>query len=150
MRICFLILIVIYSQIRSQEDLTYQIPPKEILKLVDVSMPPQVLMDEKKTYMIFLYRDTYKTIEELSEKEMRLGGLRINPRTNIGSRVNYYNNIKISYLGKDKYKPKQIKGMPSNPRLSNIKWSPDQTKVALTNTTRDGVELWYLDLNRGK
>ena len=67
MRICFLILIVIFSQIRSQEDLTYQTPPEEILKLVDVSMPPRVLMDEKKTYMIFLYRDTYKTIEELSE-----------------------------------------------------------------------------------
>ena len=149
-RICLLILIGIFSQIRSQEDLTYQNPPEEILELVDVSMPPRVLMDEKKNYMIFLYRDTYKTIGELSEKEMRLGGLRINPKTNIGSRVNYYNNIKISYLGKGKYKPKQIKGMPSNPRISNIKWSPDQTKVALTNTTRDGVELWCLDLKRGR
>ena len=149
-RICLLILIGIFSQIRSQEDLTYQNPPEEILELVDVNMPPRVLMDEKKNYIIFLYRDTYKTIGELSEKEMRLGGLRINPKTNIGSRVNYYNNIKISYLDKDKYKLKQIKGMPSNPRMSNIKWSPDQTKIALTNTTRDGVELWCLDLKRGR
>ena len=100
--------------------------------------------------MIYLYRDTYKTIEELSEKEMRLAGLRLNPKTNIGSRVNYYKNIKISYLKKKKSKPKQIKGMPSNPRIANIKWSPDQTKIAMTNTTTKGVELWYLDLKKGK
>ena len=146
----FLFIIIVFAHIRSQEDLIYQTPPEEILKLVDVSMPPRVLMDEEKRYMIFLYRDTYKTIEELSEKEMRLGGLRINPKTNIGSRVNYYNNIKISYLGKGRSKPKSIKGMPSNPRISNIKWSPDQTKIAMTNTTREGVELWYLDLKKGR
>ena len=147
-RTYFLIVIFIFSQISSQEDLTYQHPPDEILRLVDVSLPPRVLMDDKKNYMIYLYRDTYKTIEELSEKEMRLGGLRINPKTNIGSRVNYYKNIKISYLRKDRSKPKPIKVMPSNPRIANIKWSPDQTKLAVTNTTAEGVELWYLDLKK--
>ena len=56
-RIYLLILIVIFSQIRSQEDLIYQTPPEEILKLVDVSMPPRVLMDEeKKIYDISLSR----------------------------------------------------------------------------------------------
>jgi len=40
--------------------------------------------------------------------------------------------------------------MPSNPRIANIKWSPDQTKIAMTNTTSKGVELWYLDLSKRK
>ena len=149
-RICFLIVTFLFVQIRSQEDLAYQDPPEEILRLVDVTLPPRVLMDDKKNYMIYLYRDTYKTIEDLSEKEMRLAGLRLNPKTNIGSRVNYYKNIKISYLRKKKSKAKQIKGMPSNPKIANIKWSPDQTKIAMTNTTTEGVELWYLDLKKGK
>ena len=34
--------------------------------------------------MVYLYRDNYKTIEQLSEKELRLAGLRINPKKNIG------------------------------------------------------------------
>ena len=43
---------------------------------------------------------------------------------------------------------KQIKGLPKNPKLANIKWSPDQTKIAMTNTKEEGVELWYIDLEK--
>ncbi len=84
----------------AQNNSTYQTPPKEILELVDVSRAPSVLLDDNKENMILLYRNSYKSIEELSKEELRLGGLRIDPKTNIGSRVNYYNNIKISYIGK--------------------------------------------------
>ena len=80
----------LFLNLFAQEDLFYQKPPKEILELIDVSLPPRVLVDESKSYMIYLYRDNYKTIEELSEKEMRLAGLRINPQKNIGSRVSKY------------------------------------------------------------
>ncbi|MEN8228197.1 MAG: hypothetical protein ABFS38_08590, partial [Bacteroidota bacterium] len=45
-----------------------------------------------------LYRDAFKTIAELSQKEVRLAGLRIDPATNIGSRVTYYNNIEIMHM----------------------------------------------------
>ena len=149
-RACLLIIISVNTVARSQVDIGYQNPPDEIFKLVDIDLPPRVLMDDNKRYMIHLYRDTYKTIEELSEKEMRLAGLRLNPKTNIGSRITYYKNIKISDLDDDNHSPKQVNGMPSNPRIANIKWSPDQTKIAMTNTTSKGVELWYLDLSKRK
>lgn len=149
-RAYLLIIISVITVARSQVDIGYQNPPDEIFKLVDIDLPPRVLMDENKRYMIHLYRDTYKTIEELSEKEMRLAGLRLNPKTNIGSRITYYKNIKISDLDDDNHSPKQVNGMPSNPRIANIKWSPDQTKIAMTNTTSKGVELWYLDLSKRK
>ena len=140
----------LFLNLFAQEDLFYQKPPKEILELIDVSLPPRVLVDESKSYMIYLYRDNYKTIEELSEKEMRLAGLRINPQKNIGSRVNYYNNIEISLMKNNKPELLKVKGLPKNPRLSNIKWSPDQTMIAFTNTTSQGVELWVLDLEKIK
>jgi dipeptidyl aminopeptidase/acylaminoacyl peptidase len=40
-----------------------------------------------------------------------------------------------------------VKGLPKNPKLTNFSWSPDQSKIALTNTTAKGVELWILDIN---
>ena len=141
---------LIFFFLNAQEDLQYQVPPKEILDLIDVTMPPRILVDDNKNYMVYLYRDTYKTIEELSEKEMRLAGLRINPKTNIGSRVSYYNNIEISSAENNYSKIYDVKGMPKEPRLSNVKWSPDQTKIAMTNTTKVGVELWVLDLESSK
>jgi dipeptidyl aminopeptidase/acylaminoacyl peptidase len=130
----------------SQENLGYQKPPKDILDLVEAPLAPSVLMDESGNYMIMLYRDYYKTIEELSEKELRLAGLRINPKTNIGSRTNYYNNIKIK--SPNAKTAIQVSGLPENSRLANFSWSPDQSKIAVTNTTNDGVEIWVLDLKK--
>ena len=130
----------------SQKSSTYQKPPQEILDLVDVSRAPSVLMDDNKDKIVLLYRNSYKSIEELSKEEMRLGGLRIDPKTNIGSRVTYFNNVKIKQLNKKEAKIVQVNGLPENPKLTNFNWSPDQTKIALTNTTKEGVELWILDI----
>jgi dipeptidyl aminopeptidase/acylaminoacyl peptidase len=39
-----------------------------------------------------------------------------------------------------------VTGLPSNARLTNISWSPNETKIAFTHTTNTGVELWYIDV----
>jgi len=148
-RIFYLSLLIILARIIAQENLNYQQPPNEILNLVDVKLPPRVLMDENKKYMVCIYRDAFKTIKELSEKEMRLGGLRINPKTNIGSRTNYYKDIKIANLRRKKTVLRRVRGLPTEPRLANFIWSPDQTSIAFTNTTFHGVELWVLNVSGG-
>lgn len=132
-----------------QENINYQKPSKEILELLEFDRPPTVLYDDQKKFMIFLYRDNYKSIKDLSIKELRLGGLRIDPKTNIGSRITYYNNVKIKNIKDRKSKINQISGLPDNAKLSNIVWSPDQKKIALTNTTENGVELWLMKLETG-
>ncbi|MBT5439258.1 MAG: S9 family peptidase [Flavobacteriales bacterium] len=139
-------LIAITTVASAQKSSIYQKPPKEILDLVDVSRAPSVLLDDDKNQMVLLYRNSYKSIEELSKEEMRLGGLRIDPKTNIGSRVTYINNVKLKKLDKKEAKIVQVEGLPENPKLTNFKWSPDQRKIALTNTTTEGVELWVLDI----
>ena len=143
------VFVLIINFAKSQENVTYKEPNKEILDLVDITLPPRVLMDENKRYMIYLFRDTFKSIEQLSEPEIKLGGLRLNPRNNNRSRVNYYNNIKIVYMEDNTLDAVQIEGLPPSSQIANIKWSPDQTKLALTNTTKEGVELWYIDLKKG-
>ena len=148
-RIFYLSLLIILARIIAQENLNYQQPPNEILNLVDVKLSPRVLMDENKKYMVCIYRDAFKTIKELSEKEMRLGGLRINPKTNIGSRTNYYKDIKIANLRRKKTVLRRARGLPTEPRLANFIWSPDQTSIAFTNTTFHGVELWVLNVSGG-
>ncbi|KAA3596328.1 MAG: S9 family peptidase [Calditrichaeota bacterium] len=142
----FVILLLFTAKINAQESLTYQKPSKEILDLVDIPLAPRVIFDANKEFMIFQYRDAYKSIEELSQEEMRLGGLRINPKTNIHSRVRYYNNLKIKNLKNDKSKVIQVSGLPAKPKLTNITFSPDQKKLAMTHTTSLGVEVWVVDL----
>ncbi|WP_282124726.1 alpha/beta hydrolase family protein [Algibacter mikhailovii] len=142
----FLFTSLLLLSVNAQENSKYQKPPNEILELVDVPRAPSVLLDESKENMILLYRNSYKSIEELSQEELRLGGLRIDPKTNIGSRVTYFNNVKIKSLNKKDASIVQVKGLPNNPKLTNFNWSPDQSKIALTNTTTMGVEVWILDI----
>ena len=130
--------------VHAQEKLTYQKPSEEILELVNAPLAPSVLINDEGNYMVLLYRDYYKTIAELSETELRLAGLRINPKTNIGSRTNYYNNVIVKKIGDNE--GTQVKGLPEKPRLANFNWSPDQSKIAFTNTTTEGVEVMVLDL----
>jgi len=132
--------------VKAQVNLNYQKPSNEILELVDVPLAPSVMMDNKRENMVLLYRDAYKTIEELSRQEMRLGGLRIDPVTNIGSRTNYYNKLEIKNLSEEGAIVKELEGLPENPKISNLSWSPDQLKMAFTNTTSAGVEVWVLDI----
>ena len=146
----FLFVLILIGALKTfgQETLTYQTPSKEIHDLVDVSLAPSVVMDDAKDFMIFLYRDdAYKSIADLSSEELRLAGLRIDPKTNIGSRISYYNNLKVQDLRTDPVTLIQVRGLPNNAKLANIKFSPDQKKIAMTQTTSSGVEVWYVDLS---
>jgi hypothetical protein len=62
--------------------------------------------------MLLTYRDSYKTLDDLNQDEMRLGGLRINPTTNISSTVTYMNNIKLRKIN-DKMKFKLADYLPT-------------------------------------
>jgi dipeptidyl aminopeptidase/acylaminoacyl peptidase len=139
-----ILLLLTFFVINAQENITYQKPSAEILALADYERAPSVSMDTKKEYMLLSYRNTYKSLNDLNQEEMRLGGLRINPITNISSTVTYINNLKIRKIStKEEI---QVTGLPSNARLTNISWSPNETKIAFTHTTNTGVELWYIDV----
>ena len=100
----------------AQDNLTYQQPSQEIMELVDAPLAPSVRLNNKADVILLLYRDAFKSIAELSQKEMRLGGLRINPATNSSSRARYYKNIEVKGA-KDKTS-KQVQGLPKNARFS--------------------------------
>jgi dipeptidyl aminopeptidase/acylaminoacyl peptidase len=139
-----LLFFVAFTVSNAQENLTYQKPPKEILDLADYERAPSVSMDTKKEFMLLSYRNTYKTLDELSQEEMRLGGLRINPVTNISSATTYTSNLKI---GKIKGTTEmQVSGLPENAKITNISWSPNDKKISFSNTTATGVELWIIDV----
>ncbi|SEB43712.1 Dipeptidyl aminopeptidase/acylaminoacyl peptidase [Tenacibaculum sp. MAR_2009_124] len=132
----------------AQENLTYQKPSKEILDLVDVPRRPGIRIDGKNETFLLLGRDGYKSIEELSKKELRLGGLRIDPKTNISSRASYYTNITIKKIKENR--EIKVTGLPEKAKIANLQWSPDYSKFAFTNTSEAGVELWVGDVVTAK
>ncbi len=136
--------LAISFHLNAQENITYQKPSAEILQLADFERPPSVFMDSKRDWLIFSYRNTYKSLDDLNQPEMKLGGLRINPVTNISSTMTYINNLKIRKIN-DKTEV-QVKNLPANPKIAYTSFSPDEKTLAFTNTTAKGVELWTIDL----
>lgn len=129
----------------AQETTNYLQPPKEIVDLIDVPLAPAIRLANESEDILFYYRDRYQSIDHLSQPEMRLGGLRINPATNIGSRTRFYNNLELGSL-KNKNRT-QVTGLPANPQMANFSFSPDDKYISFTNTTQDGVELWLVDVS---
>lgn len=126
-----------------QVNLTYQVPPRPIMELADYERAPAVAVDSRKEYMLLSYRPTYKSLDDLNQTEISLAGLRVNPVTNISSSMSYINNLKVQKVMENE--AVQVGGLPANPKIANLTWSPDESKVAFTNTTASGVELWVMD-----
>ncbi|MDP3927952.1 MAG: prolyl oligopeptidase family serine peptidase [Bacteroidota bacterium] len=128
----------------SQEALVFQKPSKEILALADYTRAPNVSIDSKVETMLFMYRNAYKTLEDLNQDELRLGGLRINPNTNMASATNFINRLTLKKIKGDN--EIEISGMPQNAKISTINWSPNEQKIAFLNTTNNAVDLWIIDV----
>ena len=82
-----------------KNDLNAYLGENSVRSLLDYTTPDKIVGDK--------YKNTEPLIccnnEELSIKEMRLGGLRIDPKTFIGSRTRYFNNVKVKFIAE---KPK--------------------------------------------
>ena len=135
--------------LNAQEELGFQIPKKELLDLIDVDLAPTVLRNTKNTVMVLLSRSTYKSIADLSRKELRIAGLRVDPKRFIGSRTTYYNNVELVNFEKGET-PLLVDGLPNKPQLTNFIWSPDEKMIAMTHTSDSSVELWILDVTTRK
>ncbi|WP_422007978.1 prolyl oligopeptidase family serine peptidase [Roseivirga pacifica] len=127
---------------RAQEG--YQKPPEVIAKLIEAPSTPSVSIDSKGEWMLLMERPGYPSIEEVSSPELRIGGTRINPRTNGRSRASHMTGLEMQNIKTgDKFR---FDGMPSNPQIGNVSWSNDESKIAFTNTVSNGIELWVADV----
>lgn len=128
----------------------YQTPPQVIADIVDAPLTPGVSLSSDKKWMLLLERQTLPSIEELAQPELRLAGYRINPKNNAPSRTPAFTDMILVSLP-DGAK-RTISGLPENPRIRNVQWSPDSSHIAFTQDHLDSVTLWIVsvDANEAK
>ncbi|MBN2632317.1 MAG: hypothetical protein JXR66_02100, partial [Bacteroidales bacterium] len=96
----------------SQGSLKYQLPPAEIVKIVDTSPTPSVSVSPDHENIIVIERPALITISELSQEELRLAGLRINPALFGPSRQTWNKGFTIMNI--DGTNVREISGMPDD------------------------------------
>ena len=153
------LLVLIGVSTAANASLDYQSPSPEIAALAKAALPPVVAADSQGRYLLQLSRDLYPGIKTLSEPELRLAGLRVNPDKNISSRLRYYTGISIQLLENPKRNPNAIdsraatvpvSNLPTGAQIAYVTWSPDEQRVAFTLTEATGVALWVLELASAK
>jgi dipeptidyl aminopeptidase/acylaminoacyl peptidase len=135
---------IVSPEINSQEPLKYQLPPDEIVRIVDAPATPVISVSPDKSNIVIIKRPPIITISELSAEELRIGGLRINPSNSGPSRQTYNKGFKIANI--DGTNVRSINGLPSDPNLGYPEWSSDGKMFAFTNTGKSEIELWICDI----
>ncbi len=124
----------------------YKQPPKPVADLIDARPTPTVILSPTKEWMVIGERRPLPPIAELAQPELRLAGLRINPRTNGPSRESYFTNLTL--LRMDGGLERAVEGLPAKSRIGSVRWSPDGKKVAFSLTIETGIELWLFDAEK--
>ncbi|MDQ3843779.1 MAG: hypothetical protein M3342_07170 [Bacteroidota bacterium] len=137
-----LLFVSFYTTITAQT--SYQLPPKDIADLLLAKPTPSVSIDSKGEWMLLSERDPYPTVEELGQPEIRLAGLRLNPRNFSPSRQTFTNNFKLKNVKTGK--EVAVTGLPQNLSATNISWNPSESKIAFLHTTPSRVDMYVIDI----
>lgn len=143
-----LILLLLSFSLSAQSELTFQKPPKEILELVDIKLPPVAVVDRKAENIVLLERPTFKSLEEIATDELKLAGIRINPLTFDMSRSYYYTGISIKNV--ETGKETVVKGLPENVKIKYPSFSPEYNYFTFVIAADNGLELWTVNIKTGE
>jgi len=132
----------------AQDADTYQSPPKAIADLLLAKPTPLVRIDSKAIYMLLLGRNSYPSVEELGQPEMKIAGLRLNPLNFSPTRQSLVSSITVQSVNSGA--PIAIQGLPQNLAAGSIAWNPSETKFAFTQTDVNRVDLYVVDLTTKK
>jgi dipeptidyl aminopeptidase/acylaminoacyl peptidase len=124
-----------FNPASAQANLSYQEPPRAIEALVDVRPTPLAQVSpvdpSGKKWLVIDYRSGLPTVADLARPELRLAGLRFNPRTNGPSRGGYFTALGLQALPDGK--EVAVSGMPAMPNIRYVIWAPDARHFAFAN-----------------
>ncbi|GAA4343335.1 S9 family peptidase [Flaviaesturariibacter amylovorans] len=129
---------------RAQDAVSYQQPPKAIADLLLARPTPLVSTDDKGQWMLLGERNSYPSVEELGQPELRLAGLRLNPNNFAPSRQTFLSGFKLKNIASGKEFP--VTGLPAGLAASAPSWNAAGTRLAFLHTANDRVDLYMVDV----
>jgi dipeptidyl aminopeptidase/acylaminoacyl peptidase len=128
----------------------YKLPPAPLQAIVDAPRAPAMSLSPKRNLAAMIATPALPSIVEVAQPELKLAGLRINPRTYSPSRFSFGTDLTL--LDIRTQAETKVTGLPRPLRLADSSWSPDQRYLAFTHVAyaeKGGaaeVELWLVDV----
>jgi len=147
----FLFLALIFTNVQvnsfAEEGSRYKLPPQVVVDIIDAQATPLVRISPDKNWMLIQEQPDLPSIEELSQPELRIAGIRINPATNGPSRSRFYTSLKLKNISTGEETAIEL---PADVEIGNPDWSPDSKTIAFTVTREKSIELWIADVQSSK
>ena len=136
----------VFADLMAQDG--YMTPSQDLVDLVDGARNPAVSFSPDRNIMLLQDVPSLPSIEEMAQPQLRLAGIRINPNTNGPSRSGYVTGFTLRDMstGSDR----TITGLPENPVITNVSWSPDGSHIAFLLTKTDRLELWIANVEQAR
>lgn len=126
----------------------YRLPSPPLQAIVDAPRPPALSLSPRRDLAAVVRSPALPGIAEVAQPELKLAGLRINPRNCSASRFSFGEDLGLLDIATGKLSA--IRGLPRRLRLSDLSWSPDQRHLAFSHHAvrgaRGQVELWLVDI----
>ncbi len=122
----------------------YRTPAPVLVDLVDARLTPGAWVSPDGSWLLVKTWQHLPSIAELSGRELRLAGYRIDPRTSGPSRA--WTAADLSLVRVADGAERAISGLPAEAKIGYATWSPDAAHVAFTQTGDDRIELWVVDV----
>jgi dipeptidyl aminopeptidase/acylaminoacyl peptidase len=137
------------AQEEQKGPIRYQEPPKAIIELVDVRPTPYVEVSPGDGQWLLIEAISgLPPISDLAQPELRLAGLRFNPRTNGPSRGRYVTALSLKALPDGIEKP--VAGLPAQAKIRFVDWAPVAHHIFFVNVNDapadPGLSLWIVDV----
>ncbi len=128
----------------------YRQPPSPIADILDAPQTPAVFVSPDRSWLLLAERASLPSIAELSEPELRLAGVRINPRTGGQSRQVTGTGLRLRAIASANNAPRERRiETPPGARIGGPQWSQDSKRIAFTVTSDSMVSLWVADVASG-
>jgi len=141
-----------FGAVEAQTSLKYQKPPQAIIDLVDARLTPNVEVSPGDgpgvRWVLIEVFSGLPSIADLAQPELRLAGLRFNPKTNGPSRGRYFTALSLQALPDGVEKP--VAGLPEEAKIRFVGWAPDARHFFFVNASDApadaGLSLWIVDV----
>lgn len=130
------------------EDGGYMKPPQAIVDIVDAPWTPRVSLCPDHEWLLLRQYPGYPDIAEVAQPELRLGGLRMNPKTNGPSREWYLTDLRFKKI--DDGSEYDITGLPVKRHITHVSFSPKGDRISFVNTADEQLTLWCISIKDKK
>src|SRR5690606_35665238 len=137
-------LLALAAPLAAQEP--YRDPPAPIARILDAPPLPFASVSPDRGTQLLLERNALPPIADVAAPELRLAGLRIDPRTVGPARAQPLRGFRAVPVSGG---AERAIVTPEGAHLGSPRWSRDSRRIAFTVERADGITLWVAEVATG-